>query len=75
MKAVCTADPLPEVSWYFNQKEITEDMAVKITEEHKEIQDNLKECTFTMHIPSGMNFISVSFNLGTYKIIINRTAC
>lgn len=54
MTAVCTADPMPEVCWYHNEKEIFGDPAVKTSSDSKEINDNLKECSFTLHIPSGM---------------------
>lgn len=54
MSAVCTADPVPEVCWYHNGKEIFGDPTIKISMESTEINDNLKECTFTLKIPSGM---------------------
>lgn len=53
MTAVCTADPLPHVSWLLNGELIVPDATVKANVESKDIDHGLKECTFTLHIPTG----------------------
>ncbi|XP_060806138.1 obscurin isoform X2 [Amyelois transitella] len=53
MKAVCTADPLPHVAWLLNGVEITPDATVVTDVESKELEHGLKECTFTLSIPTG----------------------
>ncbi|XP_052748802.1 obscurin isoform X3 [Galleria mellonella] len=53
MKAVCTADPLPHVAWLLNGKEITPDATVLTSADSKDLEHGLKECTFTLHIPTG----------------------
>ncbi|CAB3240106.1 unnamed protein product [Arctia plantaginis] len=53
MQAVCTADPQPHVSWLLNGVELTPDATVVTSADSKEIENGLKECTFTLHIPTG----------------------
>ncbi|XP_047985115.1 obscurin isoform X1 [Leguminivora glycinivorella] len=53
MKAVCTADPQPHVSWLLNGVELTPDATVVTTADAKEIEHGIKECTFTLSIPTG----------------------
>ncbi|CAH2049873.1 unnamed protein product, partial [Iphiclides podalirius] len=53
MRAVCTADPLPHVAWLLNGTELTPDATLVTKEESKEIEHGLKECTYTLHIPTG----------------------
>lgn len=53
LKAVCTADPLPHVAWLLNGKELTPDATLITNAEEKPLEHGLKECIFTMHIPSG----------------------
>ncbi|XP_026492682.2 obscurin isoform X6 [Vanessa tameamea] len=53
LKAVCTADPLPHVAWLLNGKELTPDATLVVNEESKELDHGIKECTFTLHIPTG----------------------
>ncbi|KAI5632857.1 immunoglobulin i-set domain-containing protein [Phthorimaea operculella] len=53
LKAVCTADPLPHVSWLLNGQLLMPDNVYQAKEESKEIEHGLKECTFTLHIPTG----------------------
>ncbi|XP_046962519.1 obscurin isoform X2 [Vanessa cardui] len=53
LKAVCTADPLPHVAWLLNGKELTPDATLVVNEESKELEHGIKECTFTLHIPTG----------------------
>ncbi|XP_063617006.1 obscurin isoform X2 [Cydia splendana] len=53
MKAVCTADPQPHVSWLLNGVELTPDATVVTTADAKETEHGLKECTFTLSIPTG----------------------
>ncbi|KAG7311046.1 hypothetical protein JYU34_003903 [Plutella xylostella] len=52
-RAVCTADPLPHVSWLLNGELLMPSASTKTTEESKETEHGLKECTYTLHIPSG----------------------
>ncbi|XP_023945004.2 obscurin isoform X3 [Bicyclus anynana] len=53
LKAVCTADPLPHVAWLLNGKELTPDATLITNAETKELEHGLKECIFTLHMPSG----------------------
>lgn len=53
MQAVCTADPQPHVSWLLNGVELTPDATVVTSADSKEIEHGLKECTFTLQIPTG----------------------
>ncbi|XP_059058380.1 obscurin, partial [Achroia grisella] len=53
LKAVCTADPLPHVAWLLNGKEITPDATVLTSADSKDLEHGLKECTFTLNIPTG----------------------
>ncbi|CAK1544365.1 unnamed protein product [Leptosia nina] len=53
LKAVCTADPLPHVAWLLNGNEIVPDATVTISADSKELEHGLKECTFTLQIPTG----------------------
>ncbi|XP_045464016.1 obscurin isoform X11 [Harmonia axyridis] len=54
-KIVVIADPIPDITWYFNGEQMNIDDYEKHniileTEDH-EIQDGLKECTFSLTIP------------------------
>ncbi|XP_049875609.1 obscurin isoform X2 [Pectinophora gossypiella] len=53
MKAVCTADPQPHVAWLLNGVELTPDATVQMSADTKDIEHGLKECTFTLNIPTG----------------------
>ncbi|XP_075991763.1 obscurin isoform X5 [Anticarsia gemmatalis] len=53
MQAVCTADPLPHVSWLLNGELLIPDATVVASTDSKELEHGLKECTFTLHIPTG----------------------
>ncbi|XP_041975027.1 obscurin-like isoform X5 [Aricia agestis] len=53
LQAVCTADPLPHVSWLLNGNLIIPDATIKISEDSKELDHGIKECTFTLQIPTG----------------------
>lgn len=60
MTAVCTADPIPnKVAWYFNDEEVVADATVKLTTEHKKIENNLKEITYKLHVPTGLFIINL----------------
>lgn len=59
LSAVCTADPLPHVSWLLNGVELTPDATIQTDADSKEIEHGLKECTFTLHIPTGRENIDV----------------
>lgn len=58
MKAVCTADPLPHVAWLLNGKELTPDVTLQMNTDSKELDHGIKECTFTLHLPSSKFFVS-----------------
>ncbi|KAL3285163.1 hypothetical protein HHI36_019282 [Cryptolaemus montrouzieri] len=66
-KIVVVGDPIPDVTWYFNDIELTHDDFEKnkviLESEDHEIEDGLKECTFSMTIPR-----CERFNQGTYKV-------
>ncbi|XP_024939523.1 obscurin isoform X4 [Cephus cinctus] len=52
LKAVITADPIPQVAWYHNGEEIPAgDARIKLKLETKPIEDGLNECTLTLAIP------------------------
>ncbi|XP_013175919.1 PREDICTED: muscle M-line assembly protein unc-89-like isoform X5 [Papilio xuthus] len=53
LRAVCTADPLPHVAWLLNGHELTPDATLLIDAETKDIEHGLKECVFTLRIPTG----------------------
>ncbi|CAH0724488.1 unnamed protein product, partial [Brenthis ino] len=53
LKAVCTADPLPHVAWLLNGKELVPDATLVTDVESKDLEHDIKECTFTLHIPTG----------------------
>ncbi|XP_039752240.1 obscurin-like isoform X7 [Pararge aegeria] len=53
LKAVCTADPLPHVAWLLNGKELTPDATIITNADTKELEHGLKDCIFTLHIPTG----------------------
>ncbi|XP_038208122.1 obscurin isoform X5 [Zerene cesonia] len=53
LQAVCTADPLPHVAWLLNGNVIVPDATVTTSSDSKELEHGLKECTFTLHIPTG----------------------
>ena len=54
LKAICTADPLPHVAWLLNGKELTPDATLITNAESQDLEHGIKECTFTLHIPTGM---------------------
>ncbi|XP_055686187.1 obscurin isoform X7 [Lutzomyia longipalpis] len=47
-----TADPLPEVTWCKNGKEITSDGFIEIKSHVKELEHGLKEITYSLNIPT-----------------------
>ncbi|XP_017774924.1 PREDICTED: muscle M-line assembly protein unc-89 isoform X2 [Nicrophorus vespilloides] len=55
LKAVIVGEPVPEFTWCFKGKEITpeefEKYKMVIEAEDKDIEDTLKECTFSLTIP------------------------
>ncbi|XP_026738494.1 obscurin isoform X3 [Trichoplusia ni] len=53
LKAVCTADPQPHVSWLLNGVELTPSANIVTSADAKDIDHGLKECTFTLEIPTG----------------------
>uniref|UniRef100_A0A2A4JMB9 Hemolin n=1 Tax=Heliothis virescens TaxID=7102 RepID=A0A2A4JMB9_HELVI len=53
MQAVCTADPQPHVSWLLNGNELTPSASIITSADTKELEHGLKECTFTLQIPTG----------------------
>ncbi|XP_037298736.1 obscurin isoform X2 [Manduca sexta] len=53
LRAVCTADPQPHVAWLLNGAELTPDATILTSAETKDIEHGLKECTFTLQIPTG----------------------
>ncbi|KAG6445947.1 hypothetical protein O3G_MSEX004176 [Manduca sexta] len=53
LRAVCTADPQPHVAWLLNGNELTPDATILTSAETKDIEHGLKECTFTLQIPTG----------------------
>ncbi|KAF9803386.1 hypothetical protein SFRURICE_007232 [Spodoptera frugiperda] len=53
LQAVCTADPLPHVAWLLNGVELTPSATIVTSADSKDLDHGLKECTFTLQIPTG----------------------
>lgn len=53
LACVLTADPLPEITWLKDGKQITEDDGVQIKKEVKELEHGLKEAKYFLHFPAG----------------------
>ncbi|XP_057667134.1 obscurin isoform X2 [Diorhabda carinulata] len=55
-KAVIIGDPVPDVSWCKNGKEISDEefekLKIVLETEDTEIEDGLKECTYSIRIPA-----------------------
>ncbi|KAG5678438.1 hypothetical protein PVAND_008111 [Polypedilum vanderplanki] len=51
-----TADPVPDVTWYQNGKEISSDQYRVITSSIGELEHNLKEITYNMKLPKARHF-------------------
>lgn len=54
-KAIIVGDPIPEVTWSFEGKELTADQYEKhkiiLETEDREIENGLKECSYSLTIP------------------------
>ncbi|XP_024082458.1 obscurin isoform X3 [Cimex lectularius] len=50
LKVVLTADPIPEIKWQFNEKDVPSDFVA--SSDTKPTHHNLKECTYTLTNPS-----------------------
>ena len=48
-----TADPLPDIQWFKDGKEITDSEGVQIKKEVKELEHGLKEIKYLLHFPAG----------------------
>ncbi|XP_047025271.1 obscurin isoform X5 [Helicoverpa zea] len=64
MQAVCTADPQPHVSWLLNGNELTPSANIITSADTKDLDHGLKECTFTLQIPTGRHT-----DTGEYTIV------
>ncbi|CAH0694872.1 unnamed protein product [Spodoptera exigua] len=53
LQAVCTADPQPHVAWLLNGVELTPSATILTSADTKDLDHGLKECTFTLQIPTG----------------------
>ncbi|XP_037043462.1 obscurin isoform X3 [Bradysia coprophila] len=53
LELVLTADPLPEITWYKDNKELVEDGGVQIKKEVKELEHGLKEIKYFLYFPAG----------------------
>ncbi|XP_022821456.1 obscurin isoform X5 [Spodoptera litura] len=53
LRAVCTADPRPHVAWLLNGVELAPSATVVTSADTKDLDHGLKECTFTLQIPTG----------------------
>ena len=53
LQAVCTADPQPHVSWLLNGVELQPSATIITSADAKDLDHGLKECTFTLAIPTG----------------------
>ncbi|XP_017890129.1 obscurin isoform X5 [Ceratina calcarata] len=63
-KAIFTADPKPEMTWWFKGEEIPmDDSRLKFTVEHKPIEDKLTETTAKLKVPK-----STSDDTGEYTL-------
>uniref|UniRef100_A0A1B0DPE4 Uncharacterized protein n=1 Tax=Phlebotomus papatasi TaxID=29031 RepID=A0A1B0DPE4_PHLPP len=62
-----TADPLPDVVWCKNGKEITADGFIEIKSNVKEIENGLKEVTYSLNIPTARHI-----DTGDYSIKVKN---
>ncbi|XP_066993446.2 obscurin isoform X3 [Anabrus simplex] len=62
-KCIITGDPIPKVTWFHDDVEVQGDDNHVITVETKDIENGLKECTYTLTIPSGQHR-----DTGQYKV-------
>lgn len=53
LELVLTADPLPEITWYKDNKELVENDGVQIKKEVKELDHGLKEIRYFLLFPAG----------------------
>ncbi|XP_028176186.1 obscurin [Ostrinia furnacalis] len=53
LRAVCTADPLPHVSWLLDGRELVPDATLVADVQSTPIDHGLNECVFTLNIPTG----------------------
>ena len=51
-----TADPVPDLTWYQNGKEISSDQYRVITSSVGELEHNLKDITYTLKFPKARHF-------------------
>lgn len=56
LSAVIVGDPSPDITWCFNGKEMTDEQFekynIQLDTETKDIEDGLKECKYTLTIPT-----------------------
>lgn len=57
-----TADPLPELTWFQNGKEIEMNEFRIITSQVKELEHNLKEVVYNLRFPAGKISIRIFTN-------------
>lgn len=53
LELVLTADPLPDITWYKDNKELVESDGVQIKKEVKELEHGLKEIKYFLLFPAG----------------------
>nr|CAD7572365.1 unnamed protein product [Timema californicum] len=63
LSCVIVADPIPDIKWSHDGSELAADENVVFNLSTKEVDDGLKECTFTLTLPSGKHS-----DTGKYKI-------
>nr|CAD7588173.1 unnamed protein product [Timema genevievae] len=63
LSCVIVADPIPDIKWSHDGSELSADENVVFNLSTKELDDGLKECTFTLTLPSGKHS-----DTGKYKI-------
>lgn len=64
MTVVLTAEPLPDIIWTRDGKQLSDADGVKIKKEVKELEHGLKEITYQLHFPAGRHC-----DTGNYRFV------
>lgn len=64
---VLTAEPLPDISWLQDGKQLSDADGVQITKEVKELEHGLKEIKYMLHFPAGRHR-----DTGNYRFVVKN---
>lgn len=71
LKAIVVGDPIPEVTWMFQGQKLSQELIdehkMVLETHHTDIQDGLKECSFSLTIPR-----SERVNGGDYELKVKN---